>query len=117
MTIEASLVMPIVLVALITLIGLGFRAHDILLGNLITNEVVELMSHQPEDSERDLDRYGMERLGHTISGMSYELRLEEYKDGSRAELITEDSERTLTDSGSRPERWMRKMTLLEDISE
>ena len=116
MTVEAALVMPIVLAALIAVMGFDMKMHDLVIGNMVTNEVTERFGHLPEERETtELEEYAEQRLRNTISGMGYGFSLEEYKNGSRAVLQGPENSRVLEDPGFRPEQTMRKITIIEGI--
>ena len=117
-TVEASLVMPVILFSIVFLIMAGFELHDIVLGNLVANEAAELYGHLPgEKDEVLLEDYGNQRLGAVLSQIRYSLELEQYKDGSRVRLDFGEGTRVYEDEGSRPEKLMRKLTLVEELIE
>ena len=64
MTIEASLVMPIVLISIAAMIVAGFKLHDIVIGNMTANEAAELYNHLPEEAmdAATIESYGEARL-------------------------------------------------------
>ncbi len=115
MTIEASVVVPIALMAIVSMIVLGFKMHDIVIGNMAANEAAELYNHLPEDRKQaeDIEGYGETRLQAVLSGMGYTLDIEEYKEGSRVRLGDGENERIYEDGGSRPEKLMRQLTLID----
>ena len=117
-TIEAALVMPVVLFSVLLLIMAAFELHDIVIGNLTVNEAAELYGHLPENGDRErIEQYGNERLKTVLSDIGYTMKIEEYRDGSRVELEFADGQREFEDSGSRPEKMMRAMTLLDAFTE
>lgn len=115
MTIEAAVVVPISLIAIVAVTIAGFKLHDIVIGNMTANEAAELYNHLPEDMKEDtyIESYGESRLEAVLSGMGYSLDIEDYRDGSRVHLSTADGERVYEDAGSRPEKLMRKLTLID----
>lgn len=119
MTIEASVIVPISLMAIVSMIVLGFKMHDIVIGNMTANEAAELYNHLPEDRKQagDIESYGETRLQAVLSNMGYTLDIEEYKEGSRVRLGTGDGERIYEDGGSRPEKLMRKLTLIDAFTQ
>jgi len=119
MTIEASLVMPVVLISIVAMIVAGFKLHDIVIGNMTANEAAELYNHLPEEAmdAAAIESYGEARLANTLSGMGYSINIEEYKEGSRVRLSTEKDERVYEDAGSRPEKLMRKLTLVDAFAD
>ena len=115
-TIEAALVMPIALMAIVLMIGAGFELHDIVLGNLTANEAAELYGHLPENGDgQTIENYGAERLRSVLSDMEYSLNIEAYREGSRVELSDGTDTREYEDPGSRPEKLMRQLTLLDAV--
>lgn len=117
-TIEAALVMPVVLFSVLLLITAGFELHDIVLGNLTVNEAAELYGHLPENGDRErIEQYGNERLKSVLSDIGYTMTIEEYRDGSRVELEFADGAREFEDGGSRPEKMMRSLTLLDTFKD
>ena len=119
MTIEAAVVVPISLIAIVAVTLAGFKLHDIVIGNMTANEAAELYNHLPEDmkDESDIESYGENRLKAVLSGMGYSLDIEDYRDGSRVRLSTADGERLYEDAGSRPEKLMRKLTLIDAFTD
>ena len=113
---EASLIMPIVLLVLALMIVSIWKAHDIIFENMTANEAVELYGHMQQKDEQMIEELGRDRLSHTLTKDSKELLISRYLDGSRAVLRTLKGERRLTDSGFRPEKIMRAITLTEAIN-
>ena len=115
-TIEAALIMPIVLFVLASMIALGFALHDTALSNFTANEASELFSHLPEDEDTDtITVYSNERLEAILSGAELEISIEEYKDGSISTIKGAGRDRSFTDNGFRPESFMRKITVIEEV--
>ena len=52
-TLEAALVMPVVLFCIVSMIIYGFGLHDIVVCNAAANEAAELMSHMSDAQGRD----------------------------------------------------------------
>ncbi len=119
MTVEASIVVPISLIAIAGMISFGFKLHDYVIGNMTANEAAELYNHLPEDKKEaaDIERYGDARLQAVLSGMGYSIEIEDYKDGSRVQLSSENGEREYEDGGSRPEKLMRRLTLADALTD
>ena len=108
----------VVLFSVLLLIMAAFELHDIVIGNLTVNEAAELYGHLPENGDRErIEQYGNERLKTVLSDIGYTMKIEEYRDGSRVELEFADGQREFEDSGSRPEKMMRAMTLLDAFTE
>ncbi|MDO4961284.1 MAG: hypothetical protein Q4E57_05450 [Eubacteriales bacterium] len=113
-TIEASLVMPIALFSIALIISAGFRLHDIVIGNLVVNEAAELYGHLPENGDGgSIEAYGNSRLMNVLADTNYSMTIEDYKEGCRVELSFDGGGREYEDAGSRPEKMMRKLTLIE----
>ncbi len=119
MTVEAAFVVPISLIAIVAVTLAGFKLHDIVIGNMTANEAAELYNHLPEDMKEAtyIESYSESRLEAVLSGMGYSLDIEEYRDGSRVHLGTADGERVYEDAGSRPEKLMRKLTLIDAFTD
>lgn len=118
MTIEAAVIVPVALIAILSMTVMGLKLHDKVIGNMTANEAAELYNHLPEDI-RDADNiegYGETRLQSVLSGMNYTLDIEAYKEGSRVHLGSGTDERIYEDAGSRPEKLMRKLTLTDAFS-
>ena len=115
MTIEAAVIVPAALIAVLSMTAVGLKLHDIVIGNMTANEAAELYNHLPEDirDAETIESYGKTRLGSVLTDMKYSLDIEEYKEGSRVHLLSEDDERVYEDAGSRPEKLMRKLTLTD----
>ena len=111
MTIEAAVIVPAALIAVLSMTAVGLKLHDIVIGNM----TAELYNHLPEDirDAETIESYGKTRLGSVLTDMKYSLDIEEYKEGSRVHLLSEDGERVYEDAGSRPEKLMRKLTLTD----
>lgn len=116
-TVEAALIMPVVLFCIVSMIVFGFRVHDIVVCNAAANEAAELWSHMSESQGREhIEEYINEKTDEMLAGR-YSITLEEYKDGSRAEVIDDGGDREYEDEGMRPEKLMRKLTVLEMLFE
>ena len=114
-TLEAALVMPVVLFCIVSMIIYGFGLHDIVVCNAAANEAAELMSHMSDAQGRDgIEDYINRKTGNLQAG-EYRLSVEEYKDGSRISVFSDKGEREYEDEGMRPEKLMRKLTVLEMI--
>jgi len=113
MTVEAALVMPVVLLALAAMISFSWRVHDIVLENSAVNEAVELYGHLMDSDSERIERYAGERLSAKLRDEAGSVTIEKYRDGSRAVLHTSEGRRQLDDSGFRPEKVMRAITLTE----
>ena len=113
MTVEASLVMPVVLLALAAMISFSWKIHDIVLENSTVNEAVELSGHLMDADNERIERYAGERLLATLRNEAGTVTIEKYRDGSRAVLHTAGGSRRLDDGGFRPEKVMRAITLTE----
>ena len=116
MTVEASLVMPIVLLTFFLLIRTDFRLHDIVFGNLAANEITELSGHRLDNDTTDLEYYGTERMKNMLSGAG-SIKTERHGHGSVTIVDTAGKRRKLTDEGLRPEELMRAVTLAEGLPE
>ena len=115
-TIEAAFVVPITLFVIAALIRGGIRLHDSLVSGFTANEAAELYGHLPDDSDTEsVSDYGKGRLGSLISGSEYELYIEKYKKGSVVSISGDGNDRSYTDAGFRPESFMRKITVIEEV--
>lgn len=117
-TIEAAAVMPIVLFSIVAMILACYKAHDILFANLSANEAVEVYGHLPEITGEDTDSVSAainNSLSTLFSGREYTISLEENGDGASATILGEGDNRTFEDSGFRPEKTLRSVTLIEEI--
>ena len=114
-TIEAAVVMPVIIVSLAGMILFGYKLHDIVTANITANETAELYGHllQKDDAE-DVHEYGNKRLSGLFSGRKYEINIEDTGDGSTVTLSGGEEKRIYEDSGFSPQKFMRKITALEE---
>ncbi len=119
MTIEAAVIVPTAVIAILSMTVFGFKLHDIVIGNMTANEAAELYNHLPEEAKDagSIESYGETRLGAVLSDMNYTLDIEDYKEGSRVRLSSGEDERIYEDAGSRPEKLMRKLTLTDVLKD
>lgn len=114
-TVEAALVMPVVLFCVVSMIIYGFELHDIVVCNSAANEAAELMSHMSDAQGRDgIEEYINRKTGKLQAG-EYKISVDEYKDGSRVSVFSDRGDREYEDEGMIPEKFMRKLTVLEMI--
>lgn len=117
-TIEAAFVVPITLWALVSMILAGYRMHDIFYSNVSANEAVERYEHlspyglEDADSISEAENSNLDLL---FSGRDYSLSLEENGDGASATITSGGESRTYEDSGFRPEKILRNITVIEEI--
>lgn len=117
-SIEAAVVMPTVIIALVGMILFSYKLHDIVTADLAANEAAEIYGHMLDDSDTDTaERYGAKRMDGLFSGREYQLSLEKYKDGSVVSISGEEGVRTYEDKGFSPHTFMRKLTVLEEIAD
>ena len=88
-------------------------ATHIVLENSAVNEAVELYGHLMDSDSERIERYAGERLSAKLRDEAGSVTIEKYRDGSRAVLHTSEGRRQLDDSGFRPEKVMRAITLTE----
>ena len=88
-TVEAALVMPVVLFCVVLMIIYGFELHDIVVCNSAANEAAELMSHMSDAQGRDgIEEYINRKTGKLQAG-EYRISVDEYKDGSRVSVFSD----------------------------
>ena len=117
-SIEAAVVMPTVIIALVGMILFSYKLHDIVTADLTANEAAEIYGHMLDDSDTDTaGRYGAKRMDGLFSGRKYQLSLEKYKEGSVVSISGEEGVRTYEDKGFSPHTFMRKLTVLEEIAD
>lgn len=107
--------MPVIIVSLAGMILFGYKLHDIVTANITANETAELYGHllQKDDAE-DVHEYGNKRLSGLFSGRKYEINIEDTGDGSTVTLSGGEEKRIYEDSGFSPQKFMRKITALEE---
>lgn len=117
-TVEAAIVMPIVFITIATLIRADIRLHDMAVGSLAANEAAEIYEKMTEDMDAEyVEEYENERLGSLFSGNGYSLDLEENGEGSSVTVFVGDTELKYTGNAYRPEKLMRKLTIIEEVAD
>lgn len=117
-TIEASVIMPVILTALVGMILFSYKLHDIVTANITANEAAEIYSHLPYDDGTDeVTEYGSRRLGSLFSGRKYSVSVEQNKDGSRISVSGDEGTRVYEDNGYMPQKFMRRVTVIEEIAD
>ena len=117
MTVEASYIMAIVLICLAMLLRFGFQIDDRVVGNAVLNEGIELLGHTDEGDEADISARGSRRMEHTLSGRGFQIQITADGEGYRGTAGGSRYQKEIRDKGFHPERFMRKITLLEAFGE
>ena len=116
LTVEASLVMPIVLITVGMLIIVSMSLYDKVLSRSVLIETVELYSHKYDDS----DYLGNEtRLQNCMLSPGGRITIDEDKISKRiaGESYIKDYSFRFSRSGVRPEKLMRAVTLTKIAEE
>ncbi len=115
-TIEAAVVMPVVIISLAGIILFGYKLHDIVTANITANETAELYGHfLQKDDAGELYEYGNKRLAGLFSGRKYEINIEEKENGSIVTIDGKEGRRIYEDAGFSPQKFMRKITALKEV--
>lgn len=117
LTIEAAYIMIMALLIFGGMIRYCFVSHDRVISGMVLNEVLELSGHLKEEDMEGLGAYGDERLSSLLSQKSFDLRLNEYKDGSMGSASGKDFQREMRDKGFRPHKLMRSLTMMEGLTD
>ena len=117
LTIEAAYVMVTVLLALALIIGRAFYIHDRTMASFVLNEALELGGHMPEASLEEQAGLSEGRLSELLSGQSFELELESYKDGAEGQAISGELVIRMMNKGFKPYKLMRQLTILDGIDD
>ena len=117
LTIEAAYIMIMALLIFGAMIRYCFVSHDRVLSGMVLNEAMELSGHLREEDMEGLSAYGQERLSAVLSQKSFDLSLEEYRDGSMGSISGRDFKREMTDMGFRPHKLMRSLTMMEGLTD
>ena len=117
-TVEAAIVMPIVFITIALLIRADIRLHDMAVGGLAANEVAEIYEKRTEEMDAEyVEEYENERLRGLFSEKGYRLKLEEDGEGSCVTVSIGDAELKYTGNAYRPEKLMRKLTIIEEVAD
>lgn len=117
-TVEAAIVMPIVFITIALLIRADIRLHDMAVGGLAANEAAEIYEKRTEDMDAEyVEEYENERLSGLFSENGYRLKLEEDGEGSCVTVSIGDAELKYTGNAYRPEKLMRKLTIIEEVAD
>ena len=120
-TVEAALVMPVVLIAMAISIRYGLILHDEAIGNAALNEAIEIYGHFNRSYGGDGELYAEEaasmRLSSMLSQKSMGADIEESGDGCTGSITGVNYEKTITDNGFKPEQTMRRITLLDAVDD
>ena len=109
--------MPIVFISIIGMILFSYKLHDIVTANITANEAAEIYGHMPEGWDpSEAESYGNRRLDGLFSGKKYIINIESTGDGSRTSVAGEEGTRIYEDAGYFPQRFMRRMTVIEEIA-
>lgn len=115
-TVEAAVVMPVIIISLVGIILFGYKLHDIVTANITANEMAELYGHSTgNDNAERIYEYGNTRLSGLFSGRKYEIEIDKSGDGSIVTVKGSEGRRTFEDAGFQPQKFMRKMTILEEV--
>lgn len=117
LTVEAAYIISLVLLCMAVLIRFGFQIHDQAVGNAVLNEGIELAGHAAEPDTGNLSVRGSRRMEHALSGQGFQITISEYRDGFRGSAGGNRYRREMTDKGFRPEKFLRRITLIEGLGD
>lgn len=116
-TVEAAVVMWVVVVALWTTVQRAYLLHDQVAGSMILHEAVELSAHQEEPDLSQTGQAGEEAINRlfTFSGSSLELK--QHGDYIEGKAANGKWSRQISVKKFQPQDFLRKITLLEELGD
>lgn len=117
LTIEAAYIVGLILFCMALLIRFGFQIHDQAVGNAVLNEGLELAGHAEEADAGDLSARGSRRMSRALSGKGFQISISRDGEGFRGSAGGNRYQKHMTDRGFHPERFLRRITLIEAMGD
>lgn len=116
-TLEAAVVMSVVILSLWTVIQKAYQFHDQVAGSMILHEAAELSLHEEEPDFSGRAQAGREALNRLFTFSGSTMELEEKGDAIEGRAACGEWSRQITIKEYCPQKFLRKMTLLEELGE
>lgn len=117
LTVEAAYIVGLALFCMAVLIRFGFQIHDQAVGNAVLNEGLELAGHAEEADADDLSARGSRRMSRALSGKGFRISISKDGDGFQGNAGGNRYQKHMTDKGFHPEKFLRRITLIEEMGE
>lgn len=116
-TLEAAIVVSVVLLSLWTMIHRAYQLHDQVTGNMILHEAVELSVHGEEPDFSERARSGSEALDGLFTFHGSDMELKQKGDTIEGRASCGEWSRQIIIKDYCPQGFLRKVTLLEELGE
>lgn len=116
-TVEAAYIMALVFLVTAVIIRQAGRLHDETAGAMVLHEGVEKSRHEKQEDPDKIARKGEENMGLLLSFPLYQMSLEKRGRQIRGFGAGGDWGYSIEIEEFRPECFLRKVTLLEDLGE
>lgn len=117
LTVEAAYIVGISLFCMAFLIRFGFQIHDRAVGNAVLNEGLELAGHAETADASDLSARGSRRMRRALSGKGFQISISGYGEGFQGSAGGNRYQKQMTDKGFHPEKFLRRITLIEGMGD
>lgn len=116
-TVEAAMVMTVVLLSVWTMIRGAYRLHDQVTGGMILHEMIELSAHESQLDQDQIEAMGNRTLGHLFVLKSTGMILEQEGGMVSGRLFGSGQNLQIQTKRFRPQDFLREMTILEELRE
>ena len=116
-TLEAAIVVSVVILSLWTMIHRAYQLHDQVTGNMILHEAVELSVHGEEPDFSERARSGSEALDGLFTFHGSAMELKQKGDNIEGRASCGEWSRQIIIKDYCPQGFLRKVTLLEELGE
>lgn len=116
-TLEAAIVVSVVILSLWTMIHRAYQLHDQVTGNMILHEAVELSVHGEEPDFSERARSGSEALDGLFTFHGSDMELKQKGDTIEGRASCGEWSRQIIIKDYCPQGFLRKVTLLEELGE
>ena len=116
-TLEAAWIMAMVFVSISVIMGQAGRIHDETAGAMVLHEAVEKGRHEKTEEPKTVVEVCQEYLGLLLSFPSFHISLDEEGGAYQGRGAGGSWEKTIQAEAFRPERFLRRITLLEGLGE
>lgn len=113
-TIEASLVMSILLLSVVSLIQFAYRIHDEVLSSMVLQETVEIARHLEDDKWEDTVSSGQKKARYLMSWEKCQIHLKVWDMGVSGTAAGGKWRKELESHIFNPEKWIRILSLAEE---
>ena len=116
-TVEAAVVMTVVVMSVWTMIRAACGLHDRVTSGMILHEMVELWAHEEQLDLGQAEALGGEALKHLFLSKGDSISLEEKRESVGGSLSGKEQGFQIQMSRFKPQDFLRKMTLLEELGQ